>query len=365
MILSKATSAEWASDLSSGARCGLSLSPGFFVRTPASLPPPLGFPFAGAVPSGATSATRYELPERIFGAARVVAKLEFADVQRQVSFTGLVERTDDVALQQRPEAFDVLRVNRADNILPLGVIDDFVGVSRGQAAIANPLVGDKQGHLVGDGLPDKRLECRAIDRIDNLGDNFPGAADRPDDRLLARSRSARSGALKALADMPILCEAADESFINLDLAKEHLALVAVLHRDADAMAHVPSRLVRTSAEHPVDLVRRHALFRVVHQEGDLEPLDERVFGILEDRPSNDREPIAVLVAGFAEPMERSDLDGPYLGVAAARASDAIRPTALDEICLAVVLGLEPREKISELHHTKEYNASFRVVSSAG
>jgi hypothetical protein len=60
------------------------------------------------------------------------------------------------------------------------------------------------------------------------------------------------------------------------------------------MAHIPSRLIGTGPDHPMDLMSRHALLRVVHQERDFEPLDQRVFRVLENRPGYDREPIAVL-----------------------------------------------------------------------
>src|SRR5206468_3798825 len=104
-------------------------------------------------------------------------------------------------------------------------------------------------------------------------------ADRANNRLLARSH-ATPARPAALADVPVLRLAADEGFINLDNA-EQLALGAVAHRHTNAVAHVPGRLVGAGADHPVDLVRRHALFRVVHQERDLEPLDQGILGVLE------------------------------------------------------------------------------------
>jgi hypothetical protein len=157
--------------------------------------------------------------------------------------------------------------------------------------------------------------------------------------------------------MTVLGEAADESLVNLNFT-EQLALGAVLHRYADAMAHIPSRLIRAGADHSMDLMGAHALFRVVHQERNFEPLDQGIFRVLENRRGDDGEPIAVLVAALAQPMEGAGLNLPYLRVAAARAIDAIGPTTRDEIRLAVFFGLEPGDKIAELHHAREYNASF-------
>jgi hypothetical protein len=80
MISSKATSTEWASDVPSGfCRSCLPCSFSFFSGTAPSLSTLLGL-FAEAESSEATSATRYDLPERIFAATRVVAELKFADI---------------------------------------------------------------------------------------------------------------------------------------------------------------------------------------------------------------------------------------------------------------------------------------------
>src|SRR5438105_8228372 len=141
MTLSKATSAEWAACSAGGSRFGLPLSSGFFAGTSPSLSALLGV-CAEAVPSGATSARRYEQPERIGFVARVVAELEFAGVERQIGFADLVEIADDAAFDQRPEAFDILRVHRADDVLLMGMGDDLMRVFAVQPVIADPFLGD-------------------------------------------------------------------------------------------------------------------------------------------------------------------------------------------------------------------------------
>src|SRR5581483_8519399 len=222
------------------------------------------------------------------------------------------------AFEHRPEALNRVRVNGADDVLVVRVADDLMRVFRGEALVANPFVGHEQAHFVGDRLPYEAFEGRGIDRLDDAGDDLAAALDRADDGRLARAEAA------APADMPVLGLAADEGLIDLD-RPEQPPLGAVLHRDADAMAHVPGRLVAAGAEHPMDLMRAHALFRVVHQERDLEPLPQRVLGVLEDRSGDDGEPIAVPVAALAQPMEGAGFDLPHFRVAAARAGDAIRP----------------------------------------
>ena len=200
----------------------------------------------------------------------------------------------------------------------------------------------------------KAVRGGGIDAVDNARHDLTLALYRTDDWRFAGTDAASSAATAALVPMPVLRLAADEGFINLDNT-EQLAFGAVFHRDADAMAHVPSRLVRAGAEHSVDLQRRHTLFRVVHEERDLEPFNQRIFGVLENRFGDDGEPIAILVAALAEPMEGTGFDLPYLRVAATRARDAIGPTTRDEERLAIVFGLEPGDKFAKLHHGSEYS----------
>ena len=354
MISSKATSAEWASGSFVDVRRCLPCLSDFFAGTAPSLSALLGFSFAGAVPSGATSATRYDLPKWIFGAASVVAELKLADIQRQIGFADLVEVADDTALDERPEAFDRLCVDRPHNVLLVCMPDDFVRILAIEAAIAYPFVTNEQCDLVGNDFADEAFESGGVDAFNHAGNDLSLAADRADNRLLAGTKAAATRAT-ALANVAILRLAADEGLVNLYLA-EQLALGTVLHGDADAVAHIPSRLIGASADHSMDLVCRHALFRVVHQEGDLEPLDQRIFRVLEDRSGDDREPIAVLVAGFTEPVERAGFDHPHFGITAARAMDAIRPTTLNKVCLAGIFAIEAGNKIAKLHHEQDYSS---------
>ena len=355
MMSSKATSAVWASCPSGSPCCGLSRF-GFLSGTAPSLVALLGL-CAEAEPSGATSATRYEQSERIVYVSCVVTELEFIDVQRQIGSADLVEIADDAALDERPETFDVLSMNRTDDIVAFGVVDDFMRIAWRQTAITKPLIGYQQGHFLGYGLAYKALQGSAIDALNYASGNFALAADRANDWSFAGPDTTCSATLEPLALVAVLGEAAHESFIDLYLA-EQLAFGAVLHCDADAMAHIPSRFVGAGPDHPVDLMGAHALFRVVHQEGDLEPLDKRVFRVLEDGPGDDGEAIAVLVAALAKPMEGAGLNLPYLRIAASRAMDTIGPTTLGEKCLAVFFGLKPGDKFAEVHHAREYNASF-------
>ena len=77
-----------------------------------------------------------------------------------------MESTDDAALNDRPEALNRIGVNRADNVLGLGVVDGGMRIT-GLAEVANRLIGAEQANLVRDCLANEILQRRSA----NIGDN--------------------------------------------------------------------------------------------------------------------------------------------------------------------------------------------------
>ena len=72
------------------------------------------------------SGARYRLAEDVGILAIVVAELELGEIQRQILLADVVVRADDSALEQRPEAFNVVvRASTAHVFMPL-VIDSLV-----------------------------------------------------------------------------------------------------------------------------------------------------------------------------------------------------------------------------------------------
>src|SRR5712691_10417305 len=110
----------------------------------------------------AVSASANRLAEDVFVIAIVVAELELGDVQRQILRADLVECSDDAALEDRPEAFNRVGVDRANDVLAQRVVDDAVRVSGVQPAIPNPLIGAKQANFLGYRATYKRREGRTI-----------------------------------------------------------------------------------------------------------------------------------------------------------------------------------------------------------
>jgi hypothetical protein len=77
----------------------------------------------------------------------VVAELELGNVERQIFTADLVIGADHAALNQRPETFDRIGVDCADDILPLGMVDHAVRELAVQTLVSNPLIGAEQADL--------------------------------------------------------------------------------------------------------------------------------------------------------------------------------------------------------------------------
>ncbi len=82
----------------------------------------------------------------------VIAELELGNVQREIFATDLVECPDHAALNQRPEAFNSLSVNRADYVLTARMVNARVREVFVETPVPDPLIGAEQANLRGHGL---------------------------------------------------------------------------------------------------------------------------------------------------------------------------------------------------------------------
>jgi hypothetical protein len=78
-----------------------------------------------------------------------------------------MERAEDAAFEDRPEAFD-LRVNSTYNILLFGMIDNGMRIIS-KVLIANPLIGAEQTYFVRDHLPNEGFKRLGLNVSDNAG----------------------------------------------------------------------------------------------------------------------------------------------------------------------------------------------------
>jgi hypothetical protein len=273
----------------------------------------------------------------------IVAELELCDVQRQILFADFVETTHDAALEDRPEALDGVGVNCANNMLACGMIDHAMRKLFANSLVAAECVGTEQANFGRDGLADKDFELSAVNARKNTGDDIAFAF-----------HSTNHGHFIVVmaflfVPMPIGVFAANIGFIDLNDAAK---LVHILfdQSSSDAMAHVPSGFVRAEAHSPHDLQCAHALLAGQHHMGDAIPVAKRLIGILEDGPGDAREPIPLRRTGSALPMKRL-IGGSVvqIDVSTARATDALRPSAGDQIGLASRFIRECRLKLGDGH----------------
>ena len=111
--------------------------------------------------------TSYCLSENIAIQAIVVPELKLRDVQRQILRTDLVEASDDPALEDAPEPFNRVRVDRADNVLLLGVRDGAVLELTFQKPITVMFVCRDQRHLVRNHRMNELLQRVPVGALDD------------------------------------------------------------------------------------------------------------------------------------------------------------------------------------------------------
>ncbi len=266
--------------------------------------------------------------ENIVVEAVVIFELTFRDVQRQIFTADLMITADDAALEDAPEAFNRVRVDRADDVLVRLVVDATERIV-GQIIVDAAFVGREQTHLVRHNAINETFGFKACDATENAGDNVALPLDRADDRGLSASAALNAAASAVF----VLGFAAYPSFVDLNDAAQ-LVHVSLDQRDADFVTHAPSCPVRAKTHVAHDLKGAHPLLAGQHQVSDLEPLAQRLVRVFKNGARDMREAITRTLGrltGVALPFEGHRLHRKYLGIAATGAADPIRPAARDQI----------------------------------
>jgi hypothetical protein len=261
----------------------------------------------------------------------IVAELELRDIERHIFAAHLVERTDYAALEDRPEAFDGLSMDCADDVLASRVVNGRVWIILAERIVARISIGAKQADFMRHRFADEGGESGGIHVRDHARNDVALAADRADDWSFTGADAAGATASAAFIPMPVLGQPADESFIDFDNSAE---LINVLHESgSDLMAHEPRGPIRAKAHVTIDLQCAHAFFAREHEVDNAEPLPQRLVRVFENRSGDMGE--AVVSSGrrafVAQPIPLHCTVLLYLHVATPRAGYAFRPAATGEI----------------------------------
>ncbi len=285
--------------------------------------------------SDLASATCYRRSKHIGIAAVVVPELKFSDIQRQIFGAHFVECADNAALEDAPKSLNRVRMHRSDDVFVVRVPDDLVtvAVDLPQAVIADPLIGHEQTDFFRNRFGHELGKFVAGHAAEHAGDHVALAGDGTDNRHLARPDAATARTTAPFGVVLVLGLAAYERLINL-----HDAAKLLFRRDqrgANLVAHGMGRLVAAKAHHALNLKGAHSLLARQHQMGDAEPVSERLFGVLKNRPGERREPIAVFIALAALPVKRFVAGSVVkVCVTASRALHAQRPTTGNKVAKA-------------------------------
>ena len=152
----------------------------------------------------------------------VVTELELGDVERHVFTAHFVERADNAALEDRPEAFDSLRVDCPYDVLAPGMVNSSVREIFVEALVSGPLIGAKQADFVRNGFSHKCIKRCSLDVSDHAGDNVPLAANSANNWSFAGTDAARSAT--AFIPVPVFGQPTDKSFIDFDTMPPSLSM---------------------------------------------------------------------------------------------------------------------------------------------
>src|SRR6202453_967111 len=311
-----------------------------------------------ASPWPSASACCYSSTKDVLILPVVVAPSELSHVKRQILGRHVMEAAHDAALQQGPEAINGLGVDQSAHVFALAVTYGLVNVVGRQPEVAAVLVRGDETHLVGNRLADEVPHRVHVGLAQHASHDVALTLNGTNDDLLADA----AGSDDLLIPMPVPVLAADVGLINLDNAHQ-LAEVGINHRSADTHAHVMCGLVAAEPHHPMNLQGANALLAGQDQVDHLEPLTERLVGVLKHGASDNREAVtASLSALRALPRERAISYRRDLGIDAAWARHTIGPAPITEIRLAGVVIGERRLELGDGHLPSEPDFAHRSDS---
>jgi hypothetical protein len=314
---------------------------------------------AEAPASLVASVSSYRRSEYVFVLAIVVAENKLIEIERQIFLADIVIAAHDPPFQQRPEAFNRVRVKESAHVFAAAMSDDAMRQTKlfstaSEQSIASVFIGSNQMDSATHGLPHETIESLGVGIFDHLADHVTLARDRADDGNLASgSGAADSGRILSAVmigapAVAVPCLAADVGFVHLDNS-EKLGKLWIGKSGPQPMADEPCGTIRTGADHPMDLECADSLLAGQHQVENFEPHEQLIIRVLEDRADQNREPIGRVAAFLTDPIERAVFERVDFFIIASRASDAFGPALVLQILLASGLVRKHSVEVGKSH----------------
>ncbi len=276
----------------------------------------------------------------------VIAELELGNLERQILGGHFVGGADNTALEDRPEAFDGIRMHRANNILAQRVVNNRVGIFAIQTAITNPFISAKQANFIGDAGSNETMQSISFYVFDHAGNQATLTSDGTGHHGLARAYTTRS-AWPALIPMLVFFLAANKRLINFNNAHE-LLKAFIGQSSADTVAHVPSGAVRAEAHHALDLKGADTLLAHQHEVNDLKPYLKVNIRILKHSADKMRKTIGRAHAAIhALPFVSHCFQFNHVQRTTTRAVNAVWPALLDKVGITRRFVMKHRLKLGD------------------
>ena len=224
--------------------------------------------------------------------AVVVTEIELSEIPVQVSFAHMEVAAINTAFQDGEEVFDSVGMSVAANVLIHTMSNDFVAGKFGaNLTIAASLIGSQMAFAISvfrnNGFYGRGGNVRHIEG--------PHAS-------IALYQCKNSGfalrpAIASLANVLVPFLAADIGFVGFEegISPAEWPGVAIVHCEADAVAHVPSG-AQSNANGAVKLIAANALLAAAHHDDSLQPEMHRNVAVLEYRADFDSERLAAGIA---------------------------------------------------------------------
>ena len=251
------------------------------------------------------------------------------------------------ALQDRPKAFNRIRMNRSDYVLLRMMPDRVVWIVGRQTAVGGMLVRVEKANLGRNAFADEFLETFRLGVLDDAGHDVTLALGRADHDGLAGAFAAT--AATPLIPMLVLVLPTDIGFIDFDDAHE-LAEFLVSQSSPNAMAHMPSGAIGAEAHCPINLMGGNAFLARQHHVNDTEPVAQADVGILEDGPDQNGKAVGRALPTFhALPLEGHGFEFADMVGVATRTANTNRPAVMLQVSLAGIIGRESRFPLAHCH----------------